>query len=85
MKTMKMTRRGRPSRLAPVSQSPPVSAAKPNIRPLDPPNNQTAVMCHYCGYEPPMARVPSDGRCPKCRGCSWERFVIPKRIFPVNG
>jgi rubrerythrin len=54
-------------------------------RPLNPPANQVAIMCHYCGYEPPMAATPSDGHCPKCRGCSWERFVIPRRIFPLNG
>ncbi len=58
---------------------------KPSLMPLDPPNNQSAVMCHYCGYEPPMSKIPVDGRCPKCRGCSWERFIMPRRIFPTSG
>ncbi len=81
MKT-KLIRHGRTSRLAGVATS---AAMRPNIKPLDPPNTQAAVMCHYCGYEPPMAHIPADGRCPKCRGCSWERFIIPRRIFPLNG
>ena len=55
MKT-KLTGRGRPNRLAQLSQSP---VFKPTVKPLDPPNNQSALMCHYCGYEPPMARIPS--------------------------
>ncbi len=81
MKT-KITRRGRPPRLAVAG---PIPTVKPSLVPLEPPSNQAAVMCHYCGYEPPMSRVPPDGRCPKCRGCSWERFIIPRRIFPLNG
>jgi hypothetical protein len=75
-------RTGRFGSLAGVASS---TGVKPSIRPLDPPGNQAALMCHYCGYEPPMAHIPADNRCPKCRGCSWERFVIPKRIFPLNG
>ncbi|MCG3179611.1 MAG: hypothetical protein BIFFINMI_01951 [Phycisphaerae bacterium] len=58
---------------------------RPTTQPLEPPANQVTVMCHYCGYEPPIAKIPADGRCPKCRGCSWERFVIPRRIFPISG
>jgi predicted Zn-ribbon and HTH transcriptional regulator len=62
-----------------------IKVTLPSTRLLNPPANQQAVMCHYCGYEPPMATTPSDGHCPKCRGCSWERFIVPRRVFPLNG
>jgi predicted Zn-ribbon and HTH transcriptional regulator len=82
MQTKLTTRTGRFARLAGITKLPEV---KPALKSLDPPGNQVALMCHYCAYEPPMARIPADNRCPKCRGCSWERFIIPKRIFPLNG
>ena len=62
-----------------------IRTIRPSIRPLDPPAHQATVLCHYCGYEPPMARIPTNGRCPKCRGFSWERFIIPRRIFALTG
>ena len=48
------------------------------------PKSQPVVMCHYCGYEPALGTIPQDGRCPKCRGCSWERFTVSDRIFPLH-
>jgi hypothetical protein len=35
--------------------------------------------CHYCAYGP--AEVPPAGRCPKCGGHSWDRYV---RRFPLE-
>lgn len=73
------------SRSAARKRKPRAAMSKPSLRPLEPPANQRTVMCHYCGYEPPMAKIPEEGRCPKCRGSSWEQFVIPRRIFAQNG
>ena len=36
-------------------------------------------VCHNCGYMPPISQFPKDGRCPKCKGYSWEKLIMPSR------
>ena len=38
--------------------------------------------CHYCAYDP--AVIPEGGICPKCRGSSWERFILPEPLIPAH-
>ena len=51
------------------------------VAPSDSASKKVLVNCHYCGYSP-AGGVPLSGMCPKCRGSSWERFTICRRLLP---
>ena len=53
------------------------------IAPSDSMPKKMFLNCHYCGYAPDDD-VPVNGVCPKCRGSSWDRFALSKRLVPAH-
>ena len=57
---------------------------RPSTRPLDPPAYQAAVLCHYCGYEPPMARIPPSGALPEVPWVQLGAVYCPPADIPID-